>query len=201
MLAHIENVIITLGTQGTDQPPWLAKLLESIAAPAVTTPQAHTNQPPAIGEVWPGQGGVYAGLMRGEDGGPDYHLIVPTDERAYNASIAWGSQGTDEPSAVSERDGMKNTFALARSEHEHPAAQWATELEIDGYKDFYLPARRELRLCWVNTPELFKEGWYWSSTHYSRNYAWYQTFGGGTQDYDVKAYGGRARAVRRFIAQ
>jgi hypothetical protein len=32
--------------------------------------------PPAIGQHWPGQGGIYAGLVRGRDGQPDYHLIV-----------------------------------------------------------------------------------------------------------------------------
>jgi len=31
---------------------------------------------PKIGEPWPGQGGIYAGIMRGRDGNPDYHLIV-----------------------------------------------------------------------------------------------------------------------------
>lgn len=31
---------------------------------------------PAIGQQWPGQGGIYAGLARGRNGAPDYHLIV-----------------------------------------------------------------------------------------------------------------------------
>lgn len=31
---------------------------------------------PRIGELWPDQGGIYAGIMRGRDGEPDYHLIV-----------------------------------------------------------------------------------------------------------------------------
>jgi hypothetical protein len=31
---------------------------------------------PRIGSEWPGQAGIYAGVMRGRDGGPDYHLIV-----------------------------------------------------------------------------------------------------------------------------
>ncbi|MGA4275617.1 DUF1566 domain-containing protein [Ralstonia nicotianae] len=38
---------------------------------------------PRIGEVWPGQnGGVYAGMMRGRDGGEDYPLILlPGDHK------------------------------------------------------------------------------------------------------------------------
>lgn len=38
--------------------------------------QENTTTAPAIGHVWPGQGGIYAGLMRGLDGQPDYHLII-----------------------------------------------------------------------------------------------------------------------------
>lgn len=43
-----------------------------LAAPADAT----QTTPPRIGAEWPGQGGIYAGIMRGRDGGPDYHLIV-----------------------------------------------------------------------------------------------------------------------------
>lgn len=31
---------------------------------------------PALGAEWKEQGGIYAGLVRGRDGKPDYHLIV-----------------------------------------------------------------------------------------------------------------------------
>jgi hypothetical protein len=31
---------------------------------------------PRIGEAWEGQGGIYAGVVAGRDGTPDYHLIV-----------------------------------------------------------------------------------------------------------------------------
>ena len=47
--------------------------------------------------------------------------------------------------------------------------------------------------------EAFEAVWYWSSTQYSRNYAWGQTFDVGNQFNDNKSYEGRARAVRRFI--
>jgi hypothetical protein len=35
-----------------------------------------TLRVPAIGAYWHGQGGIYAGIVRGKDGTPDYHLIV-----------------------------------------------------------------------------------------------------------------------------
>lgn len=49
-----------------------------------------TKAPAAIGKELIGQGGIYAGLMRGRDGAPDYHLIVgpelPTSN--WNAAVA-----------------------------------------------------------------------------------------------------------------
>ncbi|MGR2662423.1 DUF1566 domain-containing protein [Chromobacterium haemolyticum] len=154
---------------------------------------------PIIGEVWPGQGGIYAGLMRAENGAPDYHLIVPTDPAASVEEIAWGGYDHDEPDAKSDFDGLANTRALCESERDHPAAKWAAGLAIGGHADFYLPARRELALCWANVPELFEKNWHWSSTQYSRDSAYVQDFLNGSQDDDGKSSRLRARAVRRFI--
>ena len=158
---------------------------------------------PRIGAEWPGQGGIYAGIMRGEDGQPDYHLIVPTDPTAYNEAVVWGSPGQDMTDACSEYDGFANTVALMRSEHSHPAAEWAADLEIGELCDFYLPSRRELRLMWTNVPELFVDGWYWSSTQYAPTPydAWFQYFNDGGQYHGLKSAEGRARAVRRLIIQ
>lgn len=155
---------------------------------------------PAIGSYWLGQGGIYAGMVRGEDGAPDYHLIVPTDPAGQVEKIKWGSSGKDEPDSNSIRDGKANTDALRQSSHEHPAAQWAADLNIAGHSDWYLPARHELRLCFLNVQEQFDTArWYWSSTQYSPNDAWIQTFDDGTQHYDAKDYALRARAVRRVV--
>jgi hypothetical protein len=174
---------------------WLDRIMAKKPAPAPFIAV------PRIGDEWPGQGGVYAGIMRGEDGQPDYHLIVPTDPAAYNESIAWGSPGQDITDACSEYNGLANTVALIQSEHSHPAAEWAADIEIGELCDFYLPSRRELRLMWVNVPELFAEGWYWPSTQYAPdpNGAWGQDFNDGSQDFGHKSAEGQARAVRKLI--
>lgn len=166
-----------------------------LTAPAIPT----APRPVRIGEYWAEQGGVLAGLMRGENGKPDYFLIVPTDPAAEVESITWGGKGENEENASSEFDGQANTLALAvDSEIEHPAAQWAHELAIGKFDDFYLPSRRELALLYANVPELFKKGeWYWSSTQYSEAYAWIQAFYTGRQTSHWKNYYYRARAVRR----
>lgn len=156
--------------------------------------------PPQIGHYWHGEGGIYAGLVRGENGTPDYHLIVPTDPAGQVEEITWGAPGKNEEGATNAHDGLSNTRALCESEHDHPAAQWATDVEIDNHRDFYLPARHELRLCYLNVPELFStDDWYSSSTQYSPNHAWLQYFAGGSQDGGHKVDARRAVAVRRAL--
>jgi len=152
-------------------------------------------QTPTLGQAWPEQGGIYVGLMRGENGQPDYHLIVG---EVTGSSLAWGAYGDDEPGATSARDGLANTKALVESKHDHPAAKWAAGLEHAGFADWYLPSQGELMLCFVNAREAFEPKWHWSSTQYSRNCAWFQFFAGGTASINYKAYEGQARAVRRF---
>lgn len=124
--------------------------------------------PPAIGEPWPGQGGLYAGLSRGVDGQADAHLILALD--AFDGDKNW-----DE------------------------AVAWAQGVSVDGHQDFRLPTRAESALLFANLKDKCEARWHWTGEQYSRTYAWSQTFGGGYQDGYGKSYGGRARAVRRFI--
>lgn len=168
------------------------------AGPAITLEQLE-GQRPGIAEYWEGQGGIYVGLMRGENGNPDYHLIVPTAEAAFIEDIKWGAVGTEVTGAANQYDGKANTDALVK----HggcPAAEWAAGLHIEGHSDFYLPSRRELALCFANVPDLFKRQWHWSSTQFSALNAWLQHFGGGGQGNYRKGYEFSARAVRRFIS-
>lgn len=175
--------------------------LQSNAAPLAAPSIPTALRPVRVGEFWAEQGGVLAGLMRGENGKPDYFLIVPTDPTAEVGSIEWGGKGDNEPNACSELDGKANTLALAvDSAIEHPAAQWAHELAIGQFDDFYLPARRELSLMYANVPELFKKEWHWSSTQYSEASAWLQDFYDGAQCHNWKYSYTRARAVRRLLA-
>ncbi|MGB8422227.1 DUF1566 domain-containing protein [Paraburkholderia sp.] len=153
---------------------------------------------PRLGTEWEGQGGIYAGLMRGEGEQPDYHLIVSVDE-AIN--VEWGGYGINVPECDSRLDGAANTRALLASTSKHPAAAWAAEYTRDGHSDFYLPAQRELNLCYATVAEKFAPEWYWSSTQYSAYGAWVQYFGDGLQYNAHKINKGRFRAVRRLVVQ
>jgi len=155
-----------------------------------------------IGEYHPAFAGRLAGLMRGEAGKPDYYLFVAEDAEPEAKGIKFGGYGHDVKGASSNLDGAANSKALLASGVEHPAAKFCRDLTIDGASDFYLPARHELRLCYLNVPELFDaSAWYWSSTQYAGNHndAWFQYFDYGYQYYGYKGYEGRCRAVRRFL--
>lgn len=155
--------------------------------------------PPAIGQPWPGQGGIYAGIMRGENGAPDYHLIVSPRELGDFDEVTWGGYGEDESKAASDWDGSANTDALLESGVAHEAVDEIAGLTIDGHTDYYLPSRREAALCYALVPEQFIRTWYWTSTQCSPYFAWCQLFDDGTQSYDRKDTGYRVRAVRRHL--
>ncbi len=172
----------------------LARTLPPSRVEPVGNSLVHT---PPIGSYWDGQGGIYAGMMRGINGGRDYHLIVASDDVG---GLAYGPRGTDVPNAACKHDGRANTAALVGHSEIFPAARHAADFESEANTDFYLPSAREARLCAVNVPELFKEGeLYWTSTQFSASYAFDTYFPDGFQSIDLKAYEGRVRPVRRLI--
>lgn len=52
--------------------------------------QESNSTPPAVGELWHGQGGIYAGIMPEHNGAPAYHMIIATKsgEITYTATLA-----------------------------------------------------------------------------------------------------------------
>ncbi|MEA3119580.1 MAG: hypothetical protein QOI13_2850 [Paraburkholderia sp.] len=154
--------------------------------------------PPAIGEYWPGQGGIYAGIMPDFVGHSPQHLIFSVDE---TVNVQWGGYSVDEPGATSSYDGAANTRALVTSRYSHPAAEWAAKYVKDGHADFHLPSRQEWDVASITIPEQFvKIDWYWSSTQKSPTVAWGRNFNGFDLEHNFKAFPGRARAVRTVPA-
>ena len=152
---------------------------------------ADRSDRPAIGEYWPGQGGIYAGDFRGSDG-TVYGLIVGKEEDIGRAR--WAQAGERD---LSDWDGLANTAALR---NDCPAAKLAADYVHDEHADFYLPARRELQLAAANVPDKFgTESWYWSSTPYSESYAWAVDFEYGSTSSDYRGHEFRVRPFRRFI--
>jgi hypothetical protein len=127
--------------------------------------------PPRIGQPWPGMGGLYAGVVRGQDGESDQHLILAAD--LPPASLKW--QAALDWAAALRTDGFSDWHVPTRDE---------SALLYANLRDS------------IQTGD-----WYWTSTQYSRLGAWSQGFDNGSQYSNGKSYGARARAVRRFSVQ
>ena len=124
---------------------------------------------PPIGQAWPGEGGVFAGLLKGEDG--DYAVIVPLDPASDIDAAPW----TEAIAAAAK---------FKSAQHQDYAAATRAELALCFHnvpelftKDWY----------WSSSPY----------AGYA-SYAWYQHFTTGTQNYGRKDTQLRARAVRRL---
>ncbi|MDY7554266.1 DUF1566 domain-containing protein [Pseudomonas sp. FG1] len=168
-----------------------------LATLAITTaPTIAASGIPAIGEYWPGEGGVNGGLFPG--GGKPYYLIVPIGSDA-EATHEWGSYGDELDGAKSPWDGQANTAYLASSnrEHDHPAAQFCAAFERDGHKDFYLMARREASFLEITVPDVFAQAYHWTSTQRSANGAYFMGFVVGWLVNGDEVYVRLARPVRR----
>jgi hypothetical protein len=120
------------------------------------------------------QGGIIAYL----DGTGQHGLIVSNVEY----SGLWGDYGNF---AWSESDGYSNTNTAANfnnSPNLAVAISW--NLSLNGYSDWYLPAKNQLAIVYQNILSqgiLPMSGSYWSSTSVSTNWAWWiQTNGVGS---------------------
>ena len=163
--------------------------------------KVHPITLPAFGAVIPGQGGMFAAILRGPtvDGveQPPFALLVSDAATGEFEDVVWGESGKDVPGSSSRTDGMANTTAMLLASC--PAALQVSELTIDGHKDWYLPSLGELNSAAANVPELFStDDWYWTSTQYSRRHAFVQGFEDGYSDWSGKDDGRRVRAFRRI---
>jgi hypothetical protein len=103
-------------------------------------------------------------------------------------------------------DGKRNTQiileALRRAKETGRAAQVCAGYELNGYRDWFLPSKDELDLMYKNLKAkgvgLFSGEAYWSSSEDYNNFAWYQYFGDGSQNYSTRNSSYSVRAVRAF---
>ncbi|MDR9749882.1 DUF1566 domain-containing protein [Pseudomonas sp. SZMC_28357] len=147
---------------------------------------------PAIGEYWPGQGGINGGFVPARGDIPGHYLIFADKDLGEHK---WGRY-KEESNATSKWDGKANTDALI-AEGGHPAAEKAREYTADGHEDFDLPAAAQLYQAWAH--DLITEGAYWSSSQRSADHAFYMDFVDGGQNSLGKYSELRVRPVRRFF--
>ncbi|WP_313326976.1 DUF1566 domain-containing protein [Pseudomonas qingdaonensis] len=196
-LVQAKNFSLTLNFFAPEAPQAeVAQLAAGFTVPlSEVKPVAPTSSltPPAIGEYWPGQGGIYAGIRQYAEG--LCHVIFAAQDVGKHA---YGEYGT-EVEATSQIDGRANTAILVNRDGSHPAADAAYAFTCDGHNDFYLPASGELHHGYLYLPEAFEKAWYVSSSQRSAYDAFSMYFDGGYQYYSVKHNELRVRPVRRFL--
>jgi len=153
-----------------------AQMTATPAVPAATTASATsklqvTINPPRIGTFWAEHGGIFAGIVAGENGAPDYFLIHATSDHEL-FDIDWHNSVE---AAQAPINGLTDWSLPTRREARLLAINCRDSFDLDSL--------------------------YWTSEQraHDDSYAWLQDFDGGGQSNDHKASKYRARAVRRVL--
>ena len=136
---------------------------------AAQTTSAAPSTTPAIGDIWPGHGGIYCGMARGQDGEADYPLIMALE--APTTGFKWQAA----------QDHAKTITADGHSDFRVPT-RFESALLYANVHD-----------------KIDTSNWHWTSTQSSEGLAFTQSFGSGGQDTLSKDYEFRARFVRRLV--
>ena len=192
------NVLI-VGTQYTAKARFTGAVKGSSAYGTVNFTTATSFIPTTPGT--PFGGGLYAGQIT-EDDGITYAIIVAPKAQGGEASgtLVWKLSNTTTTGANSLNNGFNNTATIVSAGiSKHPAAQFCKGLSINGYTDWYLPAKDELNLIYTNKGSLdaFVANSYWSSTQNSSSLCWYQDFRDGNQVMGSTSNPFYVRGVRR----
>lgn len=149
-------------------------------------------------------GGIeFGGFIFYIDATGKHGLVCAPIDQSINAP--WGCAGTNISGA--NGNGHQNTLDIIKGcSTAGIAAKICSNLNLDGYSDWYLPSKDELSAMYNNLASqglgdfsVGSEVWYWSSTQFDNNQAWSQNFTGGNQsNSDYKNYGHFVRAIRAF---
>jgi hypothetical protein len=118
----------------------------------------------------------------------------------------WGVDSVSVSTSAAIGTGKKNTANIIAALNPEPdAAQRCKNYTSGGKSDWFLPSKDELNLMYKNlylhTPSIggfSSHANYWSSSQSDSDYAWFQYFNDGTQDYHGKYTANSVRPVRSF---
>jgi hypothetical protein len=157
--------------------------------------------PTTLGEFY--QSGYYVGNIT--VGANTYAvLLAPKSTGQSSTFLRWKTASTTTAGTDSFVDGLTNSNNMNNATH--PAAQYCRGLTIDGYSDWYLPAKDELQLVELNKLSLIlaqrndTDVLYWSSSQAAGDItkSWAGKFSDGTQTQEDKGNNFKVRAVRRI---
>ena len=126
-------------------------------------------------------------------------------ETDQSISAGWGCPNTQIPGAdgVAIGTGMQNTLdIIGACTTSGIAAKLCDSLTVNGYNDWFLPSKEELKLMYANLKTInlgsFKNLPYWSSSEMTSTIAWEVIFDGGLTQGTGKNNLASVRAVRAF---
>lgn len=90
-------------------------------------------------------GGYFLGRIDVDDGNRYALIVAPKALGGESAGLQWKTERSTS-SAHSINNGWTNTEGLNNASH--PAAKFCRDLSINGYTDWYLPAKDELEMCY-----------------------------------------------------
>jgi len=152
-------------------------------------------------------GGIVAYILQAGVPGYDplvqHGLIAATSDQS--TGIAWDGVGYGFLGATGYLlgTGRNNTEIAYQIMGGGTAASVCRTYAGGGFADWYLPSKDELNKLYINRVAIggFASGFYWSSSevyYYGSDYAWFQHFLGGSQNYTYETDAFRVRAVRAF---
>ncbi len=149
----------------------------------------------SIGQYYEG------GIIFYIDGTGQHGLICATSDQSNEA--AWGCYGTllSGADGTAIGTGSQNTLdILAGCTTAGIAAKICSDLELNGYSDWFLPSKDELNQMWVHKDVIDNFGYtnYWSSSEYDAYFVLLQNLGFGTPSADTKNAVWSVRAIRAF---
>lgn len=121
------------------------------------------------------------------------------------AGVPWGCPVTDVPGAdgTATGTGAQNTADIVAVDCSlgQTAARIADAYRQNGYGDWFLPSKDELKLLYekrTTVPQFYFDAYYWSSTEANTSTAWDQYFHTGDQDQNSKTLTRKVRPIREF---
>jgi hypothetical protein len=159
----------------------------------------------SIGDSY--QGGKVAYILISGDPGYDantqHGLIAATSDQS--SGIQWynGTYTTTGATGTEIGTGLSNTNTIITSQGATStsyAAGLARAHNGGGYTDWYLPSKDELKKLYLNRIAIggFAGNYYWSSTEFDGDGAWYHYFTVGYWGNSAKNYSNYVRAIRAF---
>ena len=143
-------------------------------------------------------------LQTGDPGfviGEPHGLIAALSDQS--TSIEWYNGSSIGTGAVGSGigSGNANTSAIVSTLGEgNYAAKICSDLNLNGYSDWFLPSKDELSKLFINRSIIggFSDRSYWSSTEYLSSYAYSVSFTNGSQNVGTKNIKNYVRAIRTF---